>query len=439
MIRLDQPALYDASLGILQRFAGGRYYGRLVQIFLACKYYGALIPPLGSSTGIDIGEIQRILDELYSKNSRQPGPSILILFNNNHLFPTGVTGPGRAAASNIWRNNFNIQKGFGCFAPTLELNNAAFRSESRLDCPHLRPAAPGVLRGAVCEFAADAEYRNEDHPKIFRIDPGTRDLFVYDPSDISNYRSFVAPDGRRIPIAPLICALYHDSDLAAGRAEIDVQDFMLDFNFSNAEVDAYFDQDPALPAHADLLAAFPHLSWTRVPAAAAPGLAAPAAPLFAPAPGLPRRRVRRPAAAIPPEDLPASAHPVAPPAGGRWWDAEEVVKSVLVGDGWEVIDRRKQSAGFDFQASKAGRTIFVEVKSSAGLCAPNLTAKEFREATRLSDRYIMAVVENFEPTRPARILWIRDPASMSLGSRTVEVYPLPRALWLRHAKVEIDE
>lgn len=112
---------------------------------------------------------------------------------------------------------------------------------------------------------------------------------------------------------------------------------------------------------------------------------------------------------------------------------------MLSREGWAVIDRRRQSAGFDFQASKGGKTIFVEVKSSAGLCAPNLTAKEFREASRLDNKYIVAVVENFEPTREARILWIRNPAGMSLNSRTVEVYPLPRAVWLRHATIDIED
>lgn len=416
----------------LRRFTRRKYYGRLVQIFLACKYYGGVIPTVGSTTGIDVGEMQRILDELYAKKTRPPNPSIVILFNNNHLFSTDVGG-------NIWRNNFNIQKGFGCFASVGELNNGAFRSASRLVCSHLLPATPGALRGAVCDFARDAEYRREDHPKVFRIDPETRDIFVYDPSDIANYRGFVAPNGRRLPIAPLICALYHDSQLAAGRTQVDVPDFMLDFNFTHAELDAYFDQDPALPAHADLIAKFPDLSWTSVAAAAlSVSVASPASPPL-PAPGARRPRRPRAASATLPEDLPASAHPVAPPAGGRWWDAEEVVRAVLSREGWSIIDRRRQSAGFDFQASKAGRTIFVEVKSSGGSCAPSLTAREFREASRLGDRYIVAIVENFEPTQDARILWIRSPAGMSLNSRTVEVYPLPRAVWLRHATVDIED
>ena len=115
-----------------------------------------------------------------------------------------------------------------------------------------------------------------------------------------------------------------------------------------------------------------------------------------------------------------------------------MVREVLRREGWALIDRRRQSAGFDYQASRGDKTIFVEVKSSAGPCAPSLTAKEFREASRLADKYIVAIVENFEPTRDARILWVRNPARLSLTSRTVEVYPLARAVWLPYATVDIE-
>jgi hypothetical protein len=291
----------------------------------------------------------------------------------------------------------------------------------------------GQLADASCEFALDTRYRNEDHPKLFRLDPATRNLTVVDPSDTAVYSPVVlAPGARRLPIVPLISALYHDSGVAAGRTGVDVSDFMLDFNFSPREFAAYFDDDPALNVHQRLVAAFPGLAWTpaRLPAPGGPAAAAPAPAV------LPRQRRAR-AAAVAPEDLPQIATSVAPPAGSRWWDAEQAVRAALEADQWTVIDRTRQGAGFDFQISKQGRTLFIEVKSSAGPCAPMLTDNEYKQAVRLRERYVIAVVENFDPDATARILWIPNPADLPLLPRSTQVYPLPRAIWLPRAKTDL--
>ena len=205
MIKVNDPALYAASLATLRRFTQGRsYFGRLVQIFLACKHYGNLIPRVGARTGTNIGTVQRLLDELYDKPSRRPNASIMILFSNNHLFPTAVTGPDITTPSNIWRNNFNIQKGFGCYGRPIEISDPAFRTQSRTLCPHLRTVAPNQLRGASCALEPNALYRREDHPKVFRIDPATRELFIYDPADFTHYAPLVLPpSGKKSPLLPL--------------------------------------------------------------------------------------------------------------------------------------------------------------------------------------------------------------------------------------------
>src|SRR5262245_24443692 len=137
MIQIDNLGLYDASLRELEKFTQGPYNGRLVQIFLACKRFGSGIPTVGAPVGVDVGNLQRLLDDLYDKPSRRPAGSIVSLFNNNHIFPTGVVGPGLATASNIWRNNFNLQKGYCCFATPGELQDPTFRALPRLNCPHL--------------------------------------------------------------------------------------------------------------------------------------------------------------------------------------------------------------------------------------------------------------------------------------------------------------
>ncbi|MHB0679190.1 protein NO VEIN domain-containing protein [Roseomonas mucosa] len=422
---MDDPTLYQASLAALELFTRGSYYGRLVQIFLACKHYGHLIPRVGDPQGVDVATMQRLLDELYDRPSLRPGPSVVSLFSNNHLYPTGVAGPGMKAG-NIWRNNFNIQKGFGCYGTVAEIKNPAFRRPSRKLCPHLVTAAPNQLQGAHCDLEPTARYRREDHPKVFRIDPVTREHFVYDPSDVSHYAPLVlAPGGRRLPIAALIVALYHDAIVAGGRTQVDVADFLADFDFVAAEALSYFDDDPATPQHRALVASFPGmLSWTRI--SAAPVVTAAPTPL----PGIPVPAPRR-TRAVP--AAPVASPPTAPPAGGHWWDAEQAVRQVLVADGWTVIDVSRLGVGYDLRAYKAGTTRHIEVKSSAGRCSPVLTSNELNEARRLRDAYVLAVVENFDPAQPVSVVWVQDPARLPMGARNVTVYSLPRSAWLPHA------
>lgn len=334
-----------------------------------------------------------------------------------------------ATASNIWRNNFNIQKGFGCYGTDVEIDDPTFRNQSRKLCPHLVAPEPDQLNGAWCDLETAARYRNEDHPKVFRIDPVTREHFVYDPSNIDHYAPLVlAPSGQRLPIVALIVALYHDSPLAAGRTHIDLHDFLVDFDFTPAEALAYFDDDPALPEHQALVATFPsQASWTRIPAT---GTAAPAATL----PGVP---LSPPTPIGPVTLVPIAAPPTVPPAGGHWWDAEQAVRQALTNDGWTVVDVSRLGIGYDLRAFKGGTLRHVEVKSSAGLCAPVLTPNEVGEARRLGDAYVLAVVENFEPSQPVSILWVQNPAQFSMGVRQITVYSLPRSLWMRGASATI--
>lgn len=435
-------------MAALSAFTPGSYLGRVVQIFFACKHYGALVPRIGDPTGTDTGTLQRLLDDLYEKPSRRPDPSISIIFNNSHLTRTGEVTPGIAGASNIWRNNFKLQKGYSCYASPAELNSRPFREQSRKLCPHLVTAQEGSLRNAQCALDPEsARYRGEDHAKVFRILPGSDEIFVYEPSDVEFYRPLVLANGRRLPIGPLIVALYYDSSLAAGRSEIDLGDFLLDFDFSPAEFAAYFDDNINLPEHQALNADFPGLiSWTPIPIGlplapaalpiAAPGQAAP--PVPAPVlPAIPQpgpRRARR-IAAIGGIALPAAS----PPAGSHWWDAEQAVRQILEADGWAVVDMSRFGVGYDLLARKAAATLHIEVKSSAGKCSPVLTENEYIEARRLRQTYILAIVENYSPTASVTVRWVADPARLALSARRVLNYGVARSQWVPKSTEKPDQ
>ena len=261
--------------------------------------------------------LQRLLDELYLKQSRGTHKSVLSLFSNNHLDVTGING------ANNWRNNYHIQKGFICYADSAELLNPSFHQEPRILCPHLRPIATRVLEGATCDLKRGAVYRREDHPKVLRMDPVQSGITIYDPSDVTFYRDIVAPNERRIPIAPLIVALYHNSKIASGRTAVDTRDFMLDFDFSAMEFSNYFNDDPGLVEHGALARRFPtFFTWSRVPIAAGQ----PSGPVTL-VPGIPtpaqsRPRSTRTGPVPPPASSPST---IDPPAIGYWWHAEQAV------------------------------------------------------------------------------------------------------------------
>lgn len=114
MIPISNPGVYASSLQILKQTAGHGFRGRAAQIFLACKHYGSQIPRVGSAIGIEPSRLQQLFDDLYIKPSRTSPEKIAIIFDNDHKVPTGTTGGILAGASNIWRNNLNLQKGFIC-------------------------------------------------------------------------------------------------------------------------------------------------------------------------------------------------------------------------------------------------------------------------------------------------------------------------------------
>ena len=439
MIPIDDVALYAESLRILKKAVGGNYRGRAAQIFLACKHYSDAIPRIASPIGIESGELQKLLDDLYSKPSRATEDKVAIIFGDAHKVPSGVTAMGLKGPSNIWRNNLNLQKGFICFATPAKFANPKFRNQSRTLCPHIRPQpqpadSPPTLKDATCALQQAGKggkaptYRKDDNPKIFRKDPNTDEYTVYDPDDVAFYAGIVRPtNGNLIPIIALIIALYHDSDLAAGRSQVTINDFLIDFGFSALEAAAYFEDDPASGAHETLRAAMPSLSWQRVLGGASPTSAKlPGKP----ATSAPTTQKQGAAKSLPLlASLGQTVSPPPPTASG-WWSAQQAVRVTLEDAGWSVVDTSAQRGGCDLKITKGATTKAVEVKSSVGRCSPTLTRTEHKRAQQMGSNFILAIVEDYDSSKPAHIQWVEDPASLPLSKRSVTQYGLPRSVWI---------
>jgi hypothetical protein len=444
MIDVSNRAIFDSARVELSMFkrSAPALKGRFTQIFLGMKYHQNVLPSMFSGQFVTTELLQQLLDDLYSKASRPANQCVLMIFENNFIARTGLIGPGRGTAQNTWRNNFNLQKGIGCFAPPLDLASRTFLDQSRAYCRYLRPAPPtpaipsatavagtppqppsttAPLSGATCSLCTtNAEYRGEDHRKWLRIDPGQQGYAVVDLMNVSNFRPYVAPGGVRIPILPLIVALYHDSIAGlsiSGQAQVDTPGFAADFNFATSELQAYFDDSSTNPHNAALLAAFPGLAYTSfalLPPPAAPVALASATPT-------PARRVSGPVV--------LSSTPVPPPLVNTGWDAEQYVSNALSSAGWTVYDVSRQRAGYDLYATKGSQTRYIDVKSSLGYCAPSLTAREWEKAKIHGPRYVLAIIENFAPNASNGIFWVTNPAGFRARQTTTVNYSISRSDW----------
>ena len=426
MIPINDPELFSAALREIQRTVGRGYLGRVAQMFLATKYYGRTIPQIGDPVGISTGDLEKRLDDLYRKPNHTGPEKILILFEDTFKVESGKIDGNLTHASNIWRNNLNLQKGYMCYAPVAEFRDRAFLLASRSECPHLIPAQAGTLARASCALWPNARYRGEDHAKMFRKDPDSEEYFVHDPSDLDFYRPLVVPaNGKKLPIAAITVALYYNSAFTGGREAVTIEDFLTDFDFNELEADAYFDDNPAVEAHAALIAIRKDLRWERNAEVSAPPLAPilPGAGADFPEPVLPKRRNARKVLG------PTEGTVSKPPAGGHWWSAQIAVRSVLVDDGWIVVDVSMLGVGYDLKATKGTALKLIEVKSSVGPCMPSMTEREYKEAKEHGPRYVLAIVENFNPEKPITVHWVQNPAALTPTIRQTKEYYIPRSVW----------
>lgn len=421
-IDVVNESLFIAALEDLvghKRSVGVGFAGRFVQIFLGLKFFQDSIPSIYSGKFIGTELLQSLLDDLYAKQSLPPNQCVLSIFEGTFKARTGLVGPGNVYPQNTWRNNFNLQKGVGCYAPVSDLSSPTFLNEGRVNCRHLHPHIDGSLSQARCSLGRGAaSYRNESHRKWLRIDPGGNGYAVTDLSNISNFIGVIAPGGRKIPLQPLVRALYFDGNqgLSVGqRTTVSIDEFMADFNLSVAEMDSYFE-----------VGNIPHAPGRRP---------------------LPQSEVRENEStavarelrsSVPQLYLPDSGTVVLPPAINNGWSAEQFVCSALSAEGWQAHLVSRQNLGYDIFAQKGRKKIYVEVKSSLAACSPTLTAREWNQAKYYKDEYVLAVVENYNDREANTVYWVPDPANRCSFTETQSIaYRIPRSVWGR-AVVDVD-
>jgi hypothetical protein len=428
MVPRISAALFADALECLtahKRSIGAEFRGRFVQIFLAMKFFQNSIPSMFSGSFITTEMLQSLLDDLFAKASRPANSCVLSIFEGNYLARTGLIGPANTTPQNTWRNNFNLQKGIGCYAPVAELSSPTFLNQERSQCRHLQSSMPGSLAGARCSLCTTgAAYRREGHRKWLRIDPGGNGYSATDLQNSANFAPYVAPQGARIPVLPLVVALYHDAEpgLSIGnRSTVSLADFASDFNFSDQEMSTYFDISMTHPLNARLTSS---AAWgTGTSLGTSPVVSGGGAGLV-------------PAAASVPGAPPSAAQPVLggtptpPPNTNNGWDAEQYVAAALTEAGWTAHAVSRQQLGYDIFAQRGTQKRYVEVKSSLGLCSPSLTAREWRQASYHADSYILAVIEHFNPTAENVVYWVRDPANRcSATLQTTISHGIARSSW----------
>jgi Domain of unknown function (DUF3883) len=425
MIPISSAQLFSDALDCLaahKRLVGRDFRGRFIQLFLGLKFFQNNVPSMYSGAFITTELLQSLLDDLFSKASRPANSCVLSIFEGNFLARTGLIGPQNATAQNTWRNNLNLQKGVGCYAPVADLSSPTFLDQPRINCRHIQLASSGNLAGAHCTLCTSgAAYRSESHRKWLRIDPAGNGYAVTDLLNVANFVPYVAPGGARIPLLPLMVALYHDADpgLSLGaRKAVSLADFAADFNFSNQEISSYFDISMRHPLNAQLTQSAAWVRGSKLVASAGKQTQT----------GTSRVAPSNSAPVLPQPVLGGTQTP--PPNTNSGWDAEQYVASALTAAGWSVHVVSRQQLGYDIFAQHGTHKRYVEVKSSLGLCSPTLTAREWQQANYYGTHYVLAVIENFNPTAQNVIYWVHDPANRCTSrSQTTVSHCIPRSSW----------
>lgn len=427
MVPVTSNVLYADAIDCLVAHKGSfgrRYRGRFVQIFLGMKFFQNGIPSMYSGAFAFSAVLESRLDELFAKVSRPVADSVVMLFEGSYLARTNVNRPGRTSSENTWRNHFNLQKGIGCRASVADLSSPTFLAQHRSQCKYLVAPTAGSLVDARCSLStSSAKYRGENHGKWLRIDAGGGGYAVTDLQNTVNFAPYVAPGGCRIPVLPLIVALYHDADpgLSVGtRPAVSLADFAADFNFSSQEISTYFDDSMTHPLNAKLTNS---AAWVAGSSLGTPTVFSGGSPHTTAVPSAP--------VVPPPIAQPVlGGTPTPPPNTNNGWDAEQYVAAALTTAGWAAHAVSRQQLGYDIFAQRGRQKRYVEVKSSLGLCSPSLTAREWQQASNHANSYVLAIVENFNPTGQNVIYWVRDPANRcSATPQTTISHGIARASW----------
>ena len=353
--------------------------------------------PLGSASHTSSTEIQQFMDRMWTKvHIPQPLTVLTGAFgssgtNAGYSTVTGSFAPGNGTATNTWRNNLNTQKGVGCVGDPQLIAALLDREDPRAACPHYE------FDGSHFRCAlSGAQYRGEQHSIwLARSESGFQ---VVDLNKESVFEPYLRPSGERIPVYPLLGALYGfaPEDVYPPRRDVSIVEFAADFGFEVSDVERLFDCEMSSPANSRVLSL---------------------------ATGTP---TEPPAAA---EDvgsvLPALTEEITLNDGRA---AELAVALALVGEDWNVIYTGNQAnLGYDLRAEKNHETRYIEVKSSTGYVTPTLTASEWAAAKEYGPAYIIAIVD-FVKSEKQAIRYVADPfTTIEPAIQTVVSYRLTRA------------
>jgi hypothetical protein len=418
VIPLDHRDTFDAGLDVLAAFGQQTSVrGRFVALYLGLRRMRDELAPLGPTGSTPASDIERFLDDMFTKTHRTQPFVVLTAPFGGSTSPTapyssrsGLTAPGHRYATNTWRNNFGIQKGVGCPAEPQVVDALLHDPAVRLACPHMRQDPEGPY---VCSIE-DTAYRGEEHSVWLRRTGNGYQVVDLDLPNVYEPYLFL-PNGQRIPAFPLLAVLYGfaPTEIYPHRTTVGIPDFADDFGFSLEQVAEIFDVDPESPGNAVVL----HAAQSGRRAPVAPGLT-PSTPTGHPS------MARRPQPVRPAGELPLEADPIEMNTG---LGAERLVAQELVDNGWRVRYRGNQrSVGFDLEAQRQDQTLSVEVKSSVSFTEPELTQSEWIAAQALGEAYVLAIVDFYGGSQQ-RIWYVRDPAgTASTTQRSVSIFRIQR-------------
>jgi hypothetical protein len=122
--------------------------------------------------------------------------------------------------------------------------------------------------------------------------------------------------------------------------------------------------------------------------------------------------------------------PATPPGVNSGWDAEQYVASALIRKHWEAHVVSRQLLGYDIFAQSGRKKLYIEVKSSLGICTPSLTTREWEQAKVHKNRYVLAIIENFKAADQNVIYWIQNPSETCYATQSLTIsYSISRTSW----------
>jgi len=404
MIRVSRPGVFEVGLESLKQFASHiDVRGRFVAMYLGLRRMGSSLASLGSSETTPAGEIQRFVDHMFTKTHQPPPLVVLTDLFGQSTSPsapwstrTGERSPGNQYPTNTWRNNFGIQKGVGCPADPNTIIDILSNPLLRLSCPWM---STDDEERQTCGIAG-TNYRGEEHSIWLRLSgEGYQVVNLNHPAVYQSY--LLSGATTPIPVFGLIAALYCHvpEDVYPQREIVGIPEFAQDFNFTVEQVQEIFDCDPDSANNAEVVAIS---SGGPMPVSV---------PAATPSSTQPR-------------PLPVLPDPVELNTGVG---AEIAVARDLERNGWTVsYVANVRSLGYDLEATQSDETLQLEVKSSVGLCRPQLTEEEWRAAQRFGDSYVLAIVDYFG-CPGQRISYFRNPAVNAFpAERQTAIYLISR-------------